>query len=132
MTEPSRPRADHGPNYLQLLDPMTDEDYEATEQKANQLRHANARLVGELAAVGAEPDFAVSMLTVFFQGLEAVGVLTKAQLLTIQYSWEKHFHDQLMKMHAHVQEQIERQQVQQRLAVPSGGSAKRGLIVPGR
>lgn len=132
MTEPSRPRPDHGPNYLQLLDPMSDEDYAATETKCNQLRQANAQLVGELAAVGAEPDFAQSMLVVFFQGLEAVGVITKGQLLTIHVSWEKHFHDQLVKYHQMVGEQMQQQQARARLAVPGGGKAKPGLIVPGR
>ena len=118
------------PNALTLPDLMTPEDYAASEAKCNQLRQANAQLVGELAAIGAEPDFAQSMLVVFFQGLEAVGVITKGQLLTIHLSWEKHFHDQLVKYHQTVTEHLERQKAQQRIITPGGGSAKRGLIIP--
>ncbi len=120
------------PNRLADIDPMTDADYEASKTACQQLQHANARLLHELQGMGAEPDFTVPMLTVFFQGLKAVGVLTEAQLLTIQLSWEKHFHKQLEAMLQQVTEQIERMQVQQRLVTPGGSSAKRGLIVPGK
>ncbi len=122
----------HNPNTLDLAPLMSGEDYEASKTACQQLQHANARLLQELQQVGAEPDFAVPMLTVFFQGLKAVGVLTEAQLLTIQLSWEKHFHKQLEAMLQQVTEQIERMQVQQRLVTPGGSSAKRGLIVPGK
>lgn len=107
---------------------MTDEEYEGNKKNCDQLRHANSRLVHELMRMGMEPDFTAGMLSVYFDGLVAAGVITKAQLLVIQLGWETTFHNQLQKMQQQAEEHIARS----RLAVPGGRPEKKGLLIPGR
>lgn len=119
------------PNHLMKVDFMTDDDFAGHTKNYEQLRLANSRYIHDLRQIGMEPDFTVGMLHTFFEGLVAVGALTKAQLLIIQLGWETTFHSQLQKMHEQAQEMLAAQEARARLAVPGGGRPK-SLIVPGR
>lgn len=133
---------DHGPNYLKLVDVMTDEQFEDCTKKVQSTRNANAQLLRELGEMGFTPEFTVSMLAVYFHGLVEVGIITKAQLATIELNWEQGFNRQLQMMLKSGKEAIEQAQQRAKLLVPPSAApgpnrqarraaAKQGLILPG-
>lgn len=142
--DPKTPPIDYGPNHHALNDPMMDKDFAETTQLVLATRQANAQLIHELSQMGFHPEFTVSMLAIYFQGLVDVGILTKAQLVTIEKNWEQGFNRQLQMMLKSGQAALEQAQLRSNLLVPSNpvqhtgpnraqrrGAAKQGLIIPG-
>lgn len=137
---------DKGPNYLHLSDVMTDEEFTAQTKILLATRQANAQLLHELQQIGFSPEFNVSMLAMYFEGLVQVGVLSRAQLLRIEKFWEEGFHRQLQTMLKTGKEAVATIQARTALLVPPGhvqgpqlpnraqrrSAARQGLIVPGQ
>jgi hypothetical protein len=104
-----------------------------TLEQIDRLRLANATHLRDIEQMGSGVEFAIGMISTFFETMVELGKLTEDEWLAIQLSWEERFNHQLSQMKAQLLAAIEKERARQTLSrgilTPGGGQK---LIVPGR